>query len=364
MKHFLIGAACLIGAGPALADGIDLAGQPVTLLFRDGNYVELGYTNWGPSIAGKDQFGNRTGKALNNLGFANAGFKIDLDDQWSAAVIFDQPWGADTFYPDGAFAFAGTRANVDTSEVTGLLRYKIDKNWSVHGGIRLSRFDVDITLDGRAFGNMGYHWTAEDDWGIGYVLGGAYEIPEKAIRVALTYSSKLDYSLEGRESAPGMGSRATTTDITMPRTVNLDMQMGLSPTTLLFGGIRWGDWKSWRVAPPMLEEITGGGALVNDDSDTWRFKVGLGHKLSKQLAVAAELSHVPAEHTPKGSLTPFDGSTSLALGATYTFENGVSVTGAAAQFWLHDADAREGGVYANFDGNTALGLNVNIGYKF
>ncbi|MFQ8431730.1 hypothetical protein [Amaricoccus sp. W119] len=57
MKRILLGTAALFGPVPALADGIDLSGQPVTLMFRDGTYAEIGYTNWRPTLTGADQTG-------------------------------------------------------------------------------------------------------------------------------------------------------------------------------------------------------------------------------------------------------------------------------------------------------------------
>ena len=90
-----------------------------------------------------------------------------------------------------AFPFAGTTAEARSLGVTALLRHRLDGRWSVHAGLRAERFGGDAMLAGWGYGRLaGYAWTGDDDWGFGYVVGGAFEIPEIALRVALTYSSR------------------------------------------------------------------------------------------------------------------------------------------------------------------------------
>ena len=95
---------------------------------------------------------------------------------------------------------------------------------SLHGGLRAIRFGGEVKLAGWGFGPAldGYGWTGSDDWGLGYVLGGAYEIPEIALRVALTWGSATEIEVESVETHvldPASGSFGTVrsrTDITMP----------------------------------------------------------------------------------------------------------------------------------------------------
>lgn len=363
MQRILLSTVALLGAAPAFADGVDLSGQHVTLLFRDGTYAEIGYTNWNPTITGSDQFGTGSGNVYGDYPFVNGGFKTDLSDKWSVALILDQPWGVNVNYPAGNFAYAGTTAQSETVELTGLVRYKLNGNWSLHGGLRAATFGADVTLAGLAFGNLGYVWNGEHEWGLGYVVGGAYEIPEIALRVALTYGSEIDYSLDSTETVPGLGTARSTTDVTMPRSVNLDFQTGLNSTTLLFGSVRWVNWASWTIAPELLDDISGA-ALADEDSDTFRYKIGLGRQLTENFAAAFEVGYLTAENEVQGALQPYDGYASVGLGGTYTFDSGLAITAGAAYFWLGDTDVSENNVASRFTDNTAVGLSVNIGYTF
>lgn len=363
MKRILLSAVALVSAAPALADGIDLSGQPITLLFREGTYAEIGYTNWNPTIEGDDQFGTGSGNVFGDYPFTNGGFKTDFGDKWSAALILDQPWGVNVDYPDSTFAYAGTEAESETVALTGLLRYRLDENWSLHGGLRAATFVADVTLDGPAFGNLGYVWDTDNEWGVGYVLGGAFELPDLALRVAVTYSSEIDYTLDGTEAIPGLGTFDSSTDVTMPQSVNFDFQTGISPTTLLYGSVRWVNWDGWDIAPDLLGQVSGS-ALADDDFDTFRYRIGIGRQITERFAGAFEVTHITAENEFQSALQPYDGYTSAGLGGTYSFENGLALTAAAAYFWLGDTDVSENGVTSSFEDNRAIGLSINIGYTF
>lgn len=248
-------------------------------------------------------------------------------------------------------------------ELTGLLRYKLDENWSLHGGLRAGRFGADVSLDGPAFGDIGYHWSGDYEWGLGYVVGGAYEIPETALSVALTYSSKIDYDLDSVETIARGVRRGLTTDITMPRSVNLDFQTGIDETTLLYGSVRWVDWSGWTIAPALLAEVAGA-PLAEDDSDSFLYRIGLARQLTPNFAGAIEMTYLPSENEVQSALRPYDGYTSLGAGGTYTFDSGLALTAGAAYYWLGDAEVSENGVASRFDDNKAVALSFFVGYSF
>ena len=60
--------------------------------------------------------------------------KRDFTERLSAALIYDQPFGADVAYPVQPYFAAGSTATVDSDALTALLRYKLDRGFSIHGG--------------------------------------------------------------------------------------------------------------------------------------------------------------------------------------------------------------------------------------
>jgi long-subunit fatty acid transport protein len=244
--------AALLATG-ALAAGIDQSRQEIDLLFEEGDYARVGAGYWMPAVEGTDAFGSSSGNVYRDVPFFGLGAKKQFGPRWSAALILDQPWGVDLDYPSGDFATAGTSAQVTSLGLTGLARYRIGESFSLHGGVRATRLGADVGLDGLAFGNMGYRWDGDPGWGLGVVAGGAYEIPAIALRVALTWSSETRHELDSTETLPaGLGlppELRSQTEVTMPQSVNLDFQTGVAPKTLVYGSVRWVNWKDWTVAP-------------------------------------------------------------------------------------------------------------------
>ena len=224
MKHSLA-FACACTMTTATAGGLDQSGQPVTLLFRDGNYAEVAVGYWDPTVEGSDSLGTGSGNVYGPITDVFAGVKKDLGERLSVALILDQPYGVNVDYPDGDFLYAGTVAKPDSLGVTGLVRWRTGANVALHGGVRTERIGAEVTLGGAAYGQLsGYEWTGDDDWGVGWVAGASWEKPEIGLRVALTYGSEIRHELESNENFFG----DSTTDITMPQSVNLDFQTGIT----------------------------------------------------------------------------------------------------------------------------------------
>ncbi|GAB5436920.1 hypothetical protein [Falsiruegeria mediterranea] len=80
----------------------------------------------------------------------------------------------------------------------------------------------------------------------GYALGVAWERPDIAARVSLTYSSAMEHTLLESESlnppppvpAGTLVTVPASSTIETPQSVNLDFQTGIAPDTLLFGSVR------------------------------------------------------------------------------------------------------------------------------
>lgn len=371
MRHLLLASAAAITTTAAFvaaahAGGLDLSGQPVTLLFRDGNYAELNLGLVQPSINGTDPAGATSGNVYGTVSAVSAGVVRQLGPHWSAAVIVDRPYGVVVDYDPGrtAFPFAGTQAEAESLGVTGLLRYRLDVHWSLHGGLRAQRFGGDATLAGWAYGPLsGYEWTGDPAWGVGYVVGGAYEIPEVALRVALTYGSEIDHALDADENYFG----PSTTDVTMPQSVNLDFQTGVAADTLVYGFVRWVDWAGWKVEPAGLLAATGL-PLIEFTSDAWTYRLGLARQLTDSFSAAIEVTHETAKNQSTTALDPYDGYTTLAAGGNWTLPSGLEIGGGLGYSWLGAATAAlpigPPGATARFTGSHAVVARLRLGLSF
>ena len=375
IRYLLASAAVLSGAGAASAGTISRSEQPVIVLFEkggeNGRYIE-GTISWAkPDVTGIDSAGDSTGQVGSENWVLGAGIKGDFGDKWSAALVFDQPYGAELDYQASSLIYGGTSADVNAVGFTALARYKINQNFSVHGGLRLARFGADVTLDGTNFAPIsGYTFQGDDAWGLGGVVGVAYEKPEIALRVILTYSSEISFDLDTQETFPaplGGFDADSTTEVVVPQSVNLDFQTGVAKGTLLFGQIRWVNWDGFEVRPQSLDTLTGL-PLTFKDYNVTHYKLGIGRQFTPTWAGAFQINYTPDQNQFGRILDVVDGNRGVSAAATYTAPNGVKVTGAAGYVWLGDSTLRTGQPPnvngAEFADNTGLALQLKLAYNF
>jgi long-chain fatty acid transport protein len=374
MKKILMTASAVsLAAGAAAAGGIDRSGQGLGQLFEKGRYFELSFGSVSPDVSGNDVavFG---GKASGDVAASyvpySFAYKQDFGDKMSFALILDQPFGADVQYPTaasgGSVALGGTIAQTTATALTGLGRYRFDNGFSVHAGLRAEHASGNITLSGAAYGALsGYNVTLNDDIGIGYVAGVAYERPDIALRVALTYNSKITLKMDTVEAIGASTVATSVTSISTPQSVNLDVQSGIAKDTLLFGQIRWVDWSGFQISPQFFKGATGGAGLVDLD-DTTTYTVGVGRKFNDTWSGAASVSYEKELDPLVSPLAPTNGKLGVTLAAIYTKDN-MKITTGINYTKLGDAQPETGTpdvARANFSGNTALGIGVKVGFTF
>jgi long-chain fatty acid transport protein len=362
----LLGIVCACSVSAAFAGGLDHSGQPVGLLFHEGNHAELAIGVWRPEIRGADFLGFSSGNVYGPVTDSLAGTKRDFGPRWSGALIVDQPYGGALDYPDGPFAYAGTSANPQSLALTALARWRAGTRLAFHGGVRVERIAAAVTLDGPAYGPLaGYRWEGAEDWGVGWVAGASWEKPEIGLRVALTYGSEIRHELDSSESFPGApGPLDSSMATTMPQSVNLDLQTGLGARTLLYGSLRWVDWNGWSVAPEALDAVAG--PLVQYQSDAWTWRIGVGRQLTETVSAAVELAHETPVDMVLTPLSPFDGFTALSVGSRYRHRTGVTLSGSVGYTWLGDSEVTTPGLPepVAFEGSHAVSAQLRIGMDF
>ena len=428
------GAALLMTTAAATAGGIDRTGNPYSVLFEEGNYVQLSFNKVMPEVSGdypRALGGGSTGNMSEDYMTFGAAVKYQFNPQMSVALFFSQPYGADAFYPQGAYT--GLAAEWDANSIAAVLKYQVNPNISVYGGARSVESQANITipnalnaagvargladgataaangareaaagaqaavaagdlalaaelgaqaeaLQGQALelqaqaqaaaasaandnpttGPFAYNASTDADRQTSYIVGAAYERPDIALRVALTYETGYTHSFEATESLPGVGLNGTSQlDIEMPRAVTLDFQSGVAADTLVFGSIRWSEWSVWEVRPAGYEAFSGD-RVTGIDNDVYTYRLGVGRRINDQLSVFGRVTYEAGNDDVASRLAPTDGTTSIGLGGSYTV-NGAEITAGVEYAWLGDATDASG---VEFTDNTALGVGISVGYSF
>ncbi|TWI78681.1 hypothetical protein JM93_04428, partial [Roseibium hamelinense] len=335
-------------SGTAHAGGFERIDQSMDVLFEQGRYFQIGGYFAFPEVSGVGSSisptpGQNSGNLAENFWNISAAFKDDINDQFSYAIIFDQPYGANIAYPTSTYFASNANASITTHALSGVLQYNLPDTmrvfgggFSIYGGPKIQYTDAHANIP---FLN-GYNVTVDPAFGFGFLAGIAYEKPEIGMRIALTYGSAIDTDLSTSESFAGGPAVATTTALDSPESLHLEFQTGLSPKTLLFGSVRWVPWSDFDISPPLYTSVTGGPlAFFADDRITYR--LGLGRKITEDLSIFGEVGYEHHTGSPTTNFTPVDGFLSGSVGATKEFGR-AKVTLAARYADVGDADSQLG----------------------
>ncbi len=362
MKRILMSTAAMVAvAGAAQAGGIDRSGQGLGPLWETGRYAELSFGHVSPSVDGRDVAGQPTGSVVQNYTQWSLGYKYDINDKLSFALIVDKPFGADVSYAATSPVLGNTFARADATAVTGVLRYKFDGGFSVHGGVRGERASGEIGLSGLAYGPLnGYRVQLDSDIAPGYLVGVAFEKPEIALRVALTYNSAITHKFDTTQTVPFPSG--TVTEVEIPQSVNLDFQTGVAKDTLVFGQIRWVDWSSFLIDPV---GFPGNGLVELEDTTT--YTLGIGRRFNEKWSGSLSFSYEGGGTDDLVSpLAPTNGRRGVTLGVAYTQDKmkisvGINYTkvGDARPETDTPDTAR-----ATMTDNDLIGVGVKVGWSF
>jgi long-subunit fatty acid transport protein len=373
------GAAALAVPGSAMAAALERAVPGyVRLLYEEGTYGEAGATYTAPDLEGRDAnvqalvgsptpviIPGDTGNLLGNEWNFSAALKGDVNEQLSYILLFDQPYGANTNYGRGtfpeAFNYGGTNAELTTYQFSAGLAYDVTPNVKLYGGLRAQRLDANAALPPLA----GYRISADPDWGYGAFVGAAYARPEIGLRVALTYQTKIEHSLDTRERADGQGPVDDKTDVDTPQSVTLEAQTGVAEGTLIFGSIRWVDWSEFAIAPTLYGDVTAAllgerRPLVDYPEDWWTYNIGVARQLTPDLAGSFSVTYEPQVDEVLTTLGPVDGRTTLNGALSYDVGQ-VNLSGGISYGWLGDTTNLLDTKYRD---GTIFAAGFRVGYSF
>lgn len=392
MKSLVAGATlAALGAGAVHAGGLDRTRLSYGILFESGSYLELGASHVAPKVSGTyvaGLGGGSTGDMAGDYTSLSFAYKRDINERLAYSVHLNSPYGADSSY--GAGAYTGLDAKWNSSQLAVLLKYKVNPSVSVYGGLKAVQSSATIAIPdalvrgglaaapapgpaiaaGSPAGSLAYSARAEADVATAYIVGVAYEKPEIAMRVGLTYESGYTHKFDTTESmaaialVPALAALApafspSTTEIEMPQSLTLDFQTGIAKDTLLFGSVRWAEWSVWEVRPRGYEALTGGN-VTDFDNDVISYQLGVGRRLNENLSVFARVGYEKSNGGVASRLAPTDGSRSFGIGGSYTKDN-MKITAGVEYVELGDAVDGSG---TRFTGNKAMGLGISVGYRF
>lgn len=429
MKKNIIAVSILsfMGVNSAFAAALDRSGQPILPFLQDGNYFEVSAFALDPHVSGTAKPGNPSLSILNganvhdmgeSYSFVNAALKVQATEHFSIGLLYDQPFGAKANYSSDesvipkAVPIVGnqgmfhngntgesTNAEVKSENISLIIGFQPNKNWNLYAGPAYQSVKGNVQLRGMTYGGVqglgGYTADIPEDSSVGWLAGVAYQIPEIALKAAVTYRSSIDHKFDIQEDLgalevlklnPALGYVDAKTKVTTPESVNLDFQTGLNEKTLLSANLRWVNWKDFVIRPhdfgfaseilaqQLSPSYKDGFNLADWSKDQWSVNLGLGRKLNEQWAVSGQLGWDSGAGNPVTTLGPVDGYWSVGAGVQYNPTSSYFVAAGVKYFWLGDAAAQAGSYSvpgnslnaqsSEFKDNYAIAYGLKFGYKF
>ena len=394
----------------AFAAALDRSGQSIAAFLQPGNYFEAGLSVLDPNVSGKTNVtatnptSQETGDMAGDYYFPSAALKLQLNDNFSVGLIYDQPFGADAEYTSSNMftsPLGNTSVEVDTQSLSLIFGFQPTVNWNIYGGGVYQTIKGSVELQGTAYsgtaspstGFAGYKANIDEDGAAGWLAGVAYQIPEIALKASITYRSEIEHTIDVKESSIGtnlvtlpvpglinLNANKGSTDITTPQSVNLDFQTGIMANTVAFANVRWVEWSKFAIRPYAFGKASAaigpavgqpnGFDLVAYSDDQISATVGVGRKLSEQWAGNVSVGWDSGAGNPISTLGPTEGYWNLGLGAQFSPTPQTFIAGGVKYFWLGDADAQSAAQFntpnsvAKFEDNHAIAYGLKMGYKF
>ncbi|SEM07232.1 Long-chain fatty acid transport protein [Roseovarius azorensis] len=355
MKKYLLACTALtLIAGAASAGGIQRTGDRSQILFEKGeNYLEFSVSSVHPKVSGS-LFGGvlTSGNIQKDYRTFEIGYKREINDKLTLAIYANEPVGADVDYTAAnVYPFAGSNAEVESLAVTGLLKYQFTDRVSAYGGPRIQSLSGNVTILTAGLPlPPAYTLNVDKDYKAGFVLGAAYQIPEIALKVALTYESEIEHDFND--------NTGTEFKVKIPQAVTLHAQSGVAKDTIVFGSIRWQEWTEFEIRP--MDFVGGLVPIASEPSDIWTYELGVGRRFSEHWSGALTLGYEEDLGDIVGNLSGKDGFISYGVAAKYQTEAWDLTAGVR----YIDIGSATTSIGAQFADNDAIAAGLKLGFRF
>ena len=379
--HLTTLGALALSTTAAHSGGWETGRLDTSVLYEDGNYVELSYGNLNYSVNGKTQAGvthpmakDQTRTSISGK-FQLGDFDIGLTSFGSGAIQMDGQNAAAVLSAAGAAGLSvvpSADVKLDTQAIMG--RYSFNDNWSATVGLRQAKLKASTVT------TLAAEYAIDATSKTGMVYGIAYEIPKYALKVEVLQSEAITMGLTGtatNANFPSPFDLAATAQLNIPEATTLKIETGIAENTLLMVSAHRVKWGTSQIVVDVAGVPNVPGVIASDSLDTGSkfsestsYSVGLGRKLSEDTAVS--LTYSWENGAGAAATSPFtmsNGSKTLSAGVkhkidAFTISAGVSYTKAGDVNVTHMSGGSPSGLTASYAGNSVTAFGLKVGYNF
>jgi len=342
----------------------------------------------------------------------NAYFALPIDDRWSAGLSMYSNFGLETdFEDDFLTTHMANRTRLLSVNLAPSVALRINDSFTVGAALKVlyakgnieSTIPEDLAL-APALSGLTVLDLEGDAWELGWSIGALWQ-PGPDTRVGLSYHSEMDPELEGdvdSDLLPDvvnggiLAGESGELTANLPDTVELGVYHRLSSQWGLTLGAMWTDWSDFQALEAYIPGQKLGTAdepynplLLKEENfaSGWRYSVGGEYYWSEELTLRAgyaydegaardgsnpEASEEAGRDVTWRTLSiPDTDRQWLTAGASYQFQDNLSVDASLAYIWGDNETIREYvevPVPTYFDGGTtktkAWLAGVSVNYRF
>ena len=335
------------GTSTAFASGLDRVTFSSNILYEEGTYAEVTYGLTTPKVSSSSFPAVLAGGVAKSFPTAKLGFKADITDKFAVAVTYtNQAVGADINYGP----LIGISGVLDTQNINVLGKYQFSDRISAYAGVKYQYMSGSINVPGVAIVGSG-----EGEYGA--LAGAAYEIPDIKLRVALSFESKIDYTLA---STLNGGPAPTASTASTPEAWTLEFRSGVAANTLVFGSIRYSKWAEAQISVPVL-------GIITNNTNVTTYELGVAYRFNEKFVGFTAFGFEKSDNIPQSAFAPTDGQFDISVGGQLDIGKGFTVASSLKYSKRGDAiinPATPGIGGSIFDDNSVLTVGIKLSKSF
>ncbi len=295
-----------------------------------------------------------------------------VKDKFWLGLSLSAPFGLGNEYNDGWFGrYDSTETTLHTFDIQPSFAYKVNDALSIGGGISIQYADANLQRS-RVVG-LNTEATSildGDDTSLGYNFGILYE-PIEGTTLGANYRSGVHHDLKGRAEVSGIAYVPASAELDLPDIAQFGINHKINDKWSVQAGATWYGWNSFDNITVVTGSTTS--TTVQNYQTTWAYGVGAEYHHSDKLTLRAgyQFDETPTTDEYRTTLTPDGDRNWFAAGATYKFNDKLSVDFAATYIDVgeetinvtRDPGATASNVVGDTDGHVSI-VSLGVNYKF
>ncbi|MQX35319.1 OmpP1/FadL family transporter [Roseospira navarrensis] len=295
-----------------------------------------------------------------------------LTDDLTFGLAINVPFGMSTSYADDWVGrYQAVDSYLQVTSVMPSIAWRVNDNLSVSLGPVMQYTEARLTsaINNLAFSGIdGEQKLTGDAFGFGGNLGLLWEFNESS-RIGLNYRSQIHHILRGRvnysDVAPqlvalrNMVDSDATAELTTPDVLSIGAYHAFNPEWAVVADVAWTRWSVFNelktktdVGPDGLtrenwhDTVFASIGAIWTPNEHWSFRGGVAYDMS------------PIPDTYRTARIPGEDRYWLSGGASYHFEDWLSVDAGYAHVFVNDASINETSSQGTLVGNYSNGINI------